>query len=73
MLSLNEDIYKDRNIPYVVKGVWAAICSTGEIKGNILFVPQYIKESKDFRFAKGYLEWCGKIDGINDDDDIILN
>ena len=73
MLSLDESIYEDCNIPYVVKGVWAAICATGKREGTILFVPQCIKSSKDFRFAKGYLEWHGKIKGVNDNDDIILN
>ena len=43
MLSLDESIYEDCNIPYVVKGVWAAICATGKREGTILFVPQFIK------------------------------
>lgn len=73
MLALNEDIYDDWDIPYVVKGVWASICAAGKREGTILFVPQYIKSSKDFRYAKGYLEWYGKIKGVNDNDDIILN
>ena len=73
MLSLDESIYEDQNIPYVVKGVWATICATGEIQGTTLFVPQYIKSSKDFKLATGYLEWYGQIKGVNDNDDIILN
>ena len=73
MLALNEDIYEDLDIPYVIKGVWASICATGKREGTILFVPQYLKSSKDFKYAKGYLEWYGKIKGVNDNDDIILN
>lgn len=73
MLSLNEDIYADSNIPYIVKGVWVTICATGHRAGNILFIPGYIKESKDFKFAKDYLEWCGKIKGVTDNGNIRLN
>lgn len=74
MLSLNdEDIYTDPNIPYIVKGVWVIICATGSRLGNILFIPEYIKESKDFKFVKYYLEWCGKIKGVTDNDNFILS
>lgn len=69
MLSLNEDIYSDSNIPYIVKGV----CATGHRAGNILFIPEYIKESKDFKFVKDYLEWCGKIKGVTDNGNFRLN
>lgn len=73
MLSLNEDIYADPNIPYTVKGVWATICATGRRSGNILFIPEYIKESKDFKFVKDYLEWCGKIKGVTDNGNFRLS
>ena len=73
MLTFNNDIYSDEDIPYFVKGVWATICSVSERIGTILIVPEYVKESKEFRFAKGYLEGCGKIRGVTENDDIILN
>lgn len=72
MLTINDDIYSD-DIPYVVKGVWVTICSIGDKLGNILIVPEHIKESKEFRFAKEYLEWYGKIRGVTKNDDIVLN
>ena len=73
MLSLNEDIYSDPNIPYIVKGVWVTICATGRRLGDILFVPEYIKESKDFKFVTDYLEWCEKIKCVTDSGNIRLN
>lgn len=72
MLYLNEDIYEDKNIPYNVKGVWAAICATSERYENILVVPEFIKESKDFKSARLYLQWKGKIKGVTYQDNIIL-
>ncbi len=72
MLYLNEDIYEDPDIPYNVKGVWATICANGERYENILVVPEFIKESKDFKFVRMYLQWQGKIKGVTYQDDIIL-
>ena len=72
-IIMNEEIFEDKDIPYVVKGVWASICAKGKRQGTLIYVPQYIKESKEFRYSVGYLEYFNYIKGINDANDILLN
>lgn len=69
-ITINEEIFQDENIPYEVKGVWASICATGRKVDKIIIVPDYVKKSREFRFAMGYLEWIEVIKGVDDDNNI---
>lgn len=69
-ITINEEIFKDESIPYEVKGVWASICATGKKVNNIIIVPNYVKKSKEFRFAIGYLEWFEFIKCVDENNNI---
>lgn len=72
MKDITEYIFQDEDIPYSVKGVWASIYATGEKIDNIIIVPDYVKKSKEFRFAVDYLKWIGIIDDVDDDNNMII-